>query len=54
MEAAAATIIEMELGNLLPPANPPRVDFYVNRPFLFFVKEQSTGTIFFAGAIKNL
>ncbi|MDR1331268.1 MAG: serpin family protein, partial [Tannerella sp.] len=54
MEAAAATVVEiMDMANLDQPA-PPRVDFYVDRPFLFFVSERSTGSIFFAGAIRNL
>jgi serpin B len=53
MEAAAATVIDM-LGSNMPETPPVRVDFYVDRPFLLFVEEQSTGTILFAGAIRNL
>jgi serpin B len=54
MEAAAATVIEV-VGGSGPSYNPPPPpDFTVDRPFIFFVKEKSTGTIFFAGVIRNL
>ena len=31
-----------------------KVDFFVNRPFLFFVMEDSTGAILFFGKVSNL
>ncbi|MGC9471529.1 MAG: serpin family protein [Bacteroidales bacterium] len=46
-EAAAATIVEM--GETAFPANPPVL--CINRPFLFFIKENSTGTILFMGKV---
>jgi serpin B len=51
-EAAAATVIGLQglgIGD-----TPPPLDFHVNRPFLFFIKEKSTGLPFFAGVVRNL
>ncbi|MDR1938192.1 MAG: serpin family protein [Tannerellaceae bacterium] len=51
-EAAAVTVIEMvftSIGEDAPPAL-----FHVNRPFLYFIKEKSTGAILFTGVTKNL
>lgn len=45
-EAAAVTIIGTK-DYAVP--NPPRVQFYANRPFLYVISEQSTGSIFFMG-----
>ena len=42
-EAAAITIIGETTGM------PPYVDFHANRPFLYIISEQSSGTIFFIG-----
>jgi serpin B len=48
-EAAAVTAVEMGYT----AANPTTTPFIVNRPFLFFIKEKSTGTILFAGKMLN-
>lgn len=44
-EAAAVTVIGMETSGMPSPPTP----FYANRPFLYIISEQSTGTIFFIG-----
>jgi serpin B len=44
-EAAAVTAVEIIVSL------PQITSFIVNRPFLFFIKEKSTGTILFAGKI---
>ena len=44
-EAAAVTVIGMESTGMPPEPTP----FYANRPFLYIISEQSTGTIFFIG-----
>lgn len=44
-EAAAVTVIEM--GESAMPEEPK--SFHANRPFLYIISEQSTGTIFFIG-----
>ena len=44
-EAAAVTVIG-EYTSSIPPEPTP---FYANRPFLYIISEQSTGTIFFIG-----
>ena len=51
MEAAAVTIIQMagDSGIQFIP-----VDFKVNRPFLYFLKEKSTGLVFFVGVMNQI
>lgn len=50
-EAAAVTIA----GDGVTAVGPETpVDFYVNRPFIFFIREKSTGTILFAGSVTKL
>lgn len=50
-EAAAVTIA----GDGVTAVGPETpVDFYVNRPFIFFIREKSTGTILFAGRVTKL
>lgn len=50
-EAAAVTIIHM-VGSSGGP-EPPKPEFYMDRPFLYFIKEKSTGTIFFMGVMNK-
>ena len=45
-EAAAVTVIEMDVTVNLPSVYE---QFHANRPFLYLIKEQSTGTILFIG-----
>ncbi|MDR1223580.1 MAG: serpin family protein [Tannerella sp.] len=47
-EAAAATSVEMLIGSPGPVEIKP-VDYIVNRPFLFAIRENSTGVILFIG-----
>ncbi|MDR3260269.1 MAG: serpin family protein [Tannerella sp.] len=51
-EAAAVTGIIV--GTAFPdlPVQPPVLEF--NRPFVYFIKEKSTGSVFFAGVMRNL
>lgn len=51
MEAAAVTVIAM-LGSSNFEYIP--IDFKVNRPFLYFLKEKSTGLVFFAGVMNKI
>jgi len=46
-EAAAVTVIET-YDNAMPD-DPKLYEFHANRPFLYFISEQSTGVIFFVG-----
>jgi serpin B len=46
-EAAAATVVEMLAG----AAEPFAVN--ANHPFLYFIRETSTGTIIFMGKVSN-
>ncbi len=54
-EAAGVTSVSMSFtstGNEKPEVRNNK--FYVNRPFMYFIKENSTGTIFFTGVMNNL
>lgn len=52
-EAAAVTIIETGVTSVGPGAD-NRLDFFVNEPFLLFIKENSTGVILFAGKMGEV
>ncbi len=49
-EAAAVTSVEMVLASVPPQ---PRFEMVINRPFLFAIQDNETGTILFLGAIRN-
>lgn len=51
-EAAAVTIIGMD--GEAPPTQSKVIDFYVNRPFFYFLKEKSTNTILFMGKMGRI
>ena len=51
-EAAAATGFEVMLVSSVT-FNGKTIDFIVDRAFLFFVVEKTTGSILFFGHIKN-
>jgi len=51
-EAAAATIVEMILLSY-PPQEPAVWKIDINRPFLYFIHENSTGTILFMGRVGD-
>lgn len=48
-EAAAVTSVGIGVTSI--PAEPKT--FYLNRPFLFFIMEEDTGAILFAGKVEN-
>ena len=47
-EGAAVTVIE---GDLMSPLPEEKVDFFLDRPFLFQIIESSTGTVLFMGQV---
>lgn len=51
-EAAAATAVTMALTSM-PPVEEEPVDMFVNRPFIFFIKDRESGQILFMGVIKE-
>ncbi|MDR2810511.1 MAG: serpin family protein [Tannerellaceae bacterium] len=50
-EAAAVTVVVMGPTSTGPSS---AVDFHATRPFLYFIREQSTGAILFSGACQSL
>jgi serpin B len=52
-EAAVVTQIGMGLTAAGPPPEPEKVTFRADRPFLFAIQENSTGTLLFLGKIGN-
>jgi serpin B len=51
-EAAAVTVVEM-IATSLPPAEPQKVVFRADRPFLFAIRENTTGVVLFIGKVGN-
>jgi len=49
-EAAAVTVVGMKLMSAGPP---PKVTFRADRPFLFAIRENSTGVVLFMGKVGN-
>ncbi len=49
--AAAATVVGTTLKSARPPRNP--VTFNANRPFLFFLRDDQSGTVLFAGRLTD-
>ncbi len=47
-DAAAATVVEMELTSMSMVTS-----VNVNRPFLYFIRETTTGTIVFMGQVAD-
>jgi serpin B len=53
-EAAAATAVGMQATAVIvsrPP--PPPMEFRADHPFIFFIRQQSSGAILFAGRVEN-
>jgi serpin B len=50
-EAAAVTVIGMR--DMAPPEPPKTYRFFANRPFLYLIKEKSTGVILFIGRMDD-
>jgi serine protease inhibitor len=50
-QAAAATIVEMVDTSAGPGSDVWEID--INRPFLYFIHETSTGTILFMGRVSD-
>ncbi|MBQ9566068.1 MAG: hypothetical protein IJU98_10815, partial [Synergistaceae bacterium] len=48
-EAAAATSVAIVRATAVAPRQLPRAEFHADRPFLYFVMDDSTGTILFMG-----
>ncbi|MDR3060825.1 MAG: serpin family protein [Dysgonamonadaceae bacterium] len=51
-EAAAVTVVSMFTSSS-SQQQPPVIDFFVNKPFLYVIKENSTNVILFAGKMSR-
>lgn len=49
-EAGAATAVEIK-GLLAAPPPPARLQFYADRPFFYFLRDNATGVVLFAGRL---
>lgn len=54
-EAAAATAVMMRVGSAMPPQEmiPFTPEFRADRPFLFLIRDTTTGAILFIGRVNN-
>jgi serpin B len=52
-EATAATIVEIRYGSAGPGSEPTYWKIDIDRPFLYFIHETSTGTILFMGRVSD-
>ncbi len=50
-EAAAATAVMMMRSSMMP--RPPEVEFVADKPFLFLIRERSTGVVLFMGRLEK-
>ena len=53
-EAAAVTIIGMDVAMEGPEPEPRYVTFHATRPFLYVIRDQITGAILFIGQYTGL
>lgn len=54
-EGITGAAVTGTLGVTFNPGEiPPKIDFFLNRPFIYFIRERNTGTILMAGLVSQL
>ncbi len=53
-KAAAVTIAEMDMAMAPEPRQYEKVDFHATRPFVYYIMEMSTRTVFFMGTYRGI
>ena len=52
-EFAAVTVVGMVTSGIGKPVTPPKVTVDVNRPFIYTIREATSGTILLLGTLSN-
>ncbi|XP_026432375.1 serpin-Z2B-like [Papaver somniferum] len=54
-EAAASAAVIWDIGSAIcsPTPPPPMVDFVADHPFMFIIREEKSGAVFFMGHVFN-
>jgi serpin B len=52
-KASAVTVSQMGYASIIPPDKTRKIDFHANRPFVYIIREASSGAVFFIGTYRG-